>query len=146
MKLRLVSTLILVISSMFMFGCNRSNDTLNKVRKIENKNTIENQEIEDSKDVYIQELEVKMSEASYSSESDTIKRTMEESVEYVKEILPKGILEIDRNYESEVGVTEVTYKADNLEFKVRYMHPYKENGNSDEYDLNKTVGIDLALK
>ncbi|WP_250674388.1 hypothetical protein LZ906_011850 [Paraclostridium ghonii] len=135
MKLRLVSVWILVILSMFMFGCNRSNDTLNEVEKTENKDIIESQE-----------LEVKMSEASYSSESDPIKRTMEESVEYVKGILPKGISEIDRNYESEVGVTEVTYKADNLEFKVRYMHPYKENGNSDEYDLNKTVGIDLALK
>lgn len=129
MKLKLFIIGILVTLSMFMFGCNRSNNTLNEVKKTEN-----------------QEIEEKLSKASYSSELDPIQRTMEESVEYVKGILPQGVEEVDRNYESEVGVTEVTYKVDNLEFKVRYMHPYKENGNSDEYDLNKTAGIDLALK
>ena len=121
MKLRLASIGVLVILSIFMVGCNKSNNK-------------------------IQELEQKLSGASYSSESDPIERSMEGSIEYVKGILPEGIEEIDRNYESEVGVTAVTYKADDLEFEVRYMHPYKENGNSDEYDLNKTAGIDLALK
>lgn len=146
MKLRLVSIGVLIALSIFMFGCSKSNNIVNEVKATENENTIENQETEDSEEINIQELEQKLSEASYSSESVPIERSMEGSIEYVKGILPEGIEEIDRNYESEVGVTAATYKADDLEFEVRYMHPYKENGNSDEYDLNKTAGIDLTLK
>lgn len=146
MKLRLVSIGVLVTLSIFMFGYNKSNNTVNKSKETENENTIGNEETEESEEINIQELEQKLSEISYSSESDPIERSMEGSVEYVKGILPEGIEEIDRNYESEVGVTTVTYKAGDLEFEVRYMHPYKENGNSDEYDLNKTAGIDLTLK
>lgn len=91
-------------------------------------------------------MEQKLTQASYSSELEPIERSMEGSVSYVKEILPEDVKEIDRTYENEVGVTAVTYKADDIEFEVRYMHPYKDNGNSDDYDLSKTAGIALTLK
>ncbi|EQK45958.1 putative lipoprotein [[Clostridium] bifermentans ATCC 19299] len=146
MSIRLTSIGILFALFIFMVGCSRSNKTIEDTQEAAKENTIENQENEDSKEVSIQELAQKLAEASYSSESEPIQRSMEGSLEYVKGILPEGVKEIDRTYESEVGVTAVTYKADDIEFEVRYMHPYKDNGNSDEYDLSKTAGIDLTLK
>lgn len=133
MNVRLASIGILLILFIFMVGCSKSNKTIEDTQ-------------ETRKEVNIQELVQKLAAASYSSESEPVQRSMEGSLEYVKEILPEGVKEIDRTYESEVGVTAVTYKADDIEFEVRYMHPYKDNGNSDEYDLSKTAGINLTLK
>ncbi|WP_419741903.1 hypothetical protein [Paraclostridium dentum] len=146
MKLKLVVIGVLLIALIFMISYNKSSKIKEKPREITNENNIQNQENEDSKEINIQELEQKLTQASYSSESEPIQRSMEGSVAYVKEILPEDAKEIDKTYESEVGVTAVTYKADDIEFEVRYMHPYKDNGNSDEYDLSKTAGIDLTLK
>lgn len=139
MNIRLISIGIVLILFILIVGCSKSNKTIETGKDT----AIENQ---DSKEINIQELEQKLTTASYSSESEPIERSMEGSVTYVKEILPEGVKEIDRTYESEVGVTAVTYKLDNIEFEVRYMHPYKDNGNSDEYDLSKTAGINLTLK
>lgn len=125
MNVRLASIGILFILFIFTIGCSKSNKTIEDTK-------------ETGKEVNIQELEQKLTQASYSSELEPIERIMEGSVSYVKEI--------DRTYESEVGVTAVTYKADDIEFEVRYMHPYKDNGNSDDYDLSKTAGIALTLK
>ncbi|UOW67214.1 hypothetical protein [Paraclostridium bifermentans] len=133
MNARLASIGILLILFTLIVGCSKSNKTIEDTQGT-------------GKEVNIQELEQKLAAASYSSELEPVQRSMEGSLEYVKGILPEGVKEIDRNYESEVGVTAVTYKADVIEFEVRYMHPYKDNGNSDEYDLSKTAGIDLALK
>lgn len=133
MNVRLASIGILFILFIFTIGCSKSNKTIEDTK-------------ETGKEVNIQELEQKLTQASYSSELEPIERSMEGSVSYVKEILPKDVKEIDRTYESEVGVTAVTYKADDIEFEVRYMHPYKDNGNSDDYDLSKTAGIALTLK
>ncbi|MCU9810299.1 MULTISPECIES: hypothetical protein [Paraclostridium] len=133
MNVRLASIGILLILFIFMVGCSKSNKTIEDTQ-------------ETGKEVNIQELEQKLAAASYSSELEPVQRSMEGSLEYVKGILPEGVKEIDRTYESEVGVTAVTYKADDIEFEVRYMHPYKDNGNSDEYDLSKTAGIDLTLR
>lgn len=133
MNVRLASIGILFILFIFTIGCSKSNKTIEDTK-------------ETGKEVNIQELEQKLTQASYSSELEPIERSMEGSVSYVKEILPKDVKEIDRTYESEVGVTAVTYKADDIEFEVRYMHPYKDNGNSDDYDLSKTAGIVLTLK
>ncbi|WGX75691.1 hypothetical protein QJS64_17375 [Paraclostridium bifermentans] len=88
----------------------------------------------------------KLAQASYSSESEPIERSMEGSIAYVKEILPKDAKEIDRTYESEVGITAVTYKLGDIEFEVRYMQPYEDDGKSNEFDLSKTAGINLTLK
>lgn len=133
MNVRLASIGIVLILFILIVGCSKSNKTIEDGK-------------ETGKEVNIQELEQKLSAASYSSELEPVQRSMEGSLEYVKGILPEGVKEIDRTYESEVGVTAVTYKADDIEFEVRYMHPYKDNGNSDEYDLSKTAGIDLTLR
>lgn len=146
MRLKLVVIGILLIAFIFILSYNKSNKIKEKPREIKVENTIQNQEIKDSKEVNIQELEQKLTQASYSGESEPIERSMEGSIAYVKEILPKDAKEIDRTYENEVGVTAVTYKLGNIEFEVRYMHPYKDDGKSNEFDLSKTAGIDLTLK
>lgn len=130
MNVRLTSIGILLVLFIFTVGCSKSHKTVEDIQETAKENEIENQEDEDLKEINIQELEQKLSAASYSSESEPIQRSMEGSLEYVKGILPEGVEEIDRTYESEV----------------RYMHPYKDNGKSDEYDLSKTAGIALTLK
>ena len=146
MKVKVVVIGVLFIAFIFMLSYNKSNKIKEKPRERDIESNIQKQENEYSNEINIQELEQKLTQASYSSELEPIERSMEGSVLYVKEILPKDVKEIDRTYESEVGVTAVTYKVNNIEFEIRYMHPYKNNGNSDEYDLSKTAGINLTLK
>lgn len=146
MKVKVVVIGVLFIAFIFMLSYNKSNKIKEKPRERDIESNIQKQENEYSNEINIQELEQKLTQASYSSELEPIERSMEGSVSYVKEILPKDVEEIDRTYESEVGVTAVTYKVNNIEFEIRYMHPYKNNGNSDEYDLSKTAGIALTLK
>lgn len=146
MKVKVVVIGVLFIAFIFMLSYNKSNKIKEKPRERDIESNIQNQENEYLNEINIQELERKLTQASYSSELEPIERSMEGSVLYVKEILPEDVKEIDRTYESEVGVTAVTYKVNNIEFEIRYMHPYKNNGNSDEYDLSKTAGIALTLK
>lgn len=92
------------------------------------------------------ELVDKFRESSYSSEENLKERSMEESIDYVKSIIPNDSKEIENVYEKEVGVNQVIYEYEGLKIQVRYMHPYKEDGNNvDEYDLNKTVGIYIGF-
>lgn len=101
---------------------------------------------EDNKHQELLELADKFRESSYSSEENLKERSMEESIDYVKSIIPNDSKEIENVYEKEVGVNQVIYEYEGLKIQVRYMHPYKEYGNNvDEYDLNKTVGIYIGF-
>ncbi|MRZ80914.1 hypothetical protein GKD14_04550 [Paeniclostridium sordellii] len=101
---------------------------------------------EDNKHQELLELADKFRESSYSSEENLKERSMEESIDYVKGIIPKDSKEIKNVYEKEVGVNQVIYEYEGQKIEVRYMHPYKEDGNNvDEYDLNKTVGIYIGF-
>ncbi|AUN15214.1 Uncharacterised protein [[Clostridium] sordellii] len=101
---------------------------------------------EDNKHQELLELADKFRESSYSSEENLKERSMEESIDYVKSIIPNDSKEIENVYEKEVGVNQVIYEYEGQKIEVRYMHPYKEDGNNvDEYDLNKTVGIYIGF-
>lgn len=101
---------------------------------------------EDNKHQELLELVDKFRESSYSSEENLKERSMEESIDYVKSIIPNDSKEIENIYEKEVGVNQVIYEYEGQKIEVRYMHPYKEDGNNvDEYDLNKTVGIYIGF-
>lgn len=101
---------------------------------------------EDNKYQELLELADKFRESSYSSEENLKERSMEESIDYVKSIIPNDSKEIENVYEKEVGVNQVIYEYEGQKIEVRYMHPYKEDGNNvDEYDLNKTVGIYIGF-
>ena len=96
---------------------------------------------EDNKHQELLELADKFRESSYSSEEN-----LKESIDYVKSIIPNDSKEIENVYEKEVGVNQVIYEYEGQKIEVRYMHPYKEDGNNvDEYDLNKTVGIYIGF-
>lgn len=69
MNVRLASIGILLILFIFTVGCSKSNKTVEDSQETAKENEIENQEDEDLKEVNIQELEQKLAEASYSSES-----------------------------------------------------------------------------
>ncbi|WP_270505019.1 hypothetical protein [Paraclostridium sordellii] len=101
---------------------------------------------EDNKYQELLELADKFRESSYSSEENSKELSMEESIDYVKSIIPNDSKEIENVYEKEVGVNQVIYEYEGQKIEVRYMHPYKEDGNNvDEYDLNKTVGIYIGF-
>lgn len=101
---------------------------------------------EDNKHQELLELADKFRESSCSSEENPKELSMEESIDYVKSIIPNDSKEIENVYEKEVGVNQVIYEYEGLKIEVRYMHPYKEDGNNvDEYDLNKTVGIYIGF-
>ncbi len=147
MNLKGVSVCLLASISLFMFGCSQSKNIEKGYDKSKSEIEDFNQGKQDMQENSVADLEKRLYEASYSSEINPKELTMEESLEYVKGVLPSGIQEINKVFESEVGVTSIIYEVDGFKFEVRYMHPYKEDGNMvDEYDLNKTVGISFKVK
>ncbi len=149
MKLKGVSICLLISILLFMFGCSKDESTEKDYDKSKKEVENINKEKQSEENNSVEDLEKKLSESSYSSEENPKYLTMDESLEYVKDILPSGIEETNRVFESEVGVTSVIYEVDELKFEVRYMHPHKEEDNMmivDEYDLDKTAGIYFKLK
>ena len=121
--------LILILS----IGCSK-----NEKRITEDEQHIAKITMQDS----LSEVKDKLIKASVYDQMDKATRNMEESLEYVKSILPEGIKEINKEYKKDKGVTEVTYEVDDFKFTVWYIHPQGKGESSDgEYDLEKTSGI-----
>ena len=145
--MKLKSYVGIAILTLAMTGCSIKDKEENL--DTSNQNSL-NQSVEkndeDNKHQELLELADKFRESSYSSEENLKELSMEESIDYVKGIIPKGSKEIENVYEKEVGVNQVIYEYEGQKIEVRYMHPYKEEGkNVDEYDLNKTVGIYIGF-
>ncbi|CEO26432.1 hypothetical protein [Paraclostridium sordellii] len=145
--MKLKSYVGIAILTLAMTGCSIKDKEENL--DTSNQNSL-NQSVEkndeDNKHQELLELADKFRESSYSSEENLKELSMEESIDYVKGIIPKGSKEIENVYEKEVGVNQVIYEYEGQKIEVRYMHPYKEEGNNvDEYDLNKTVGIYIGF-
>ncbi|GAA0104702.1 hypothetical protein UT300013_13250 [Paraclostridium sordellii] len=145
--MKLKSYVGIAILTLVITGCSSTD----KEEKLDtsNQNSL-NQSVEkndeDNKYQELLELADKFRESSYSSEQNPKELSMEESIDYVKSIIPKDSKEIENVYEKEVGVNQVIYEYEGQKIEVRYMHPYKEDGNNvDEYDLNKTVGIYIGF-
>ncbi|CEQ23213.1 hypothetical protein [Paraclostridium sordellii] len=145
--MKLKSYVGIAILTLAMTGCSIKDKEENL--DTSNQNSL-NQSVEkndeDNKHQELLELADKFRESSYSSEENLKELSMEESIDYVKGIIPKGSKEIKNVYEKEVGVNQVIYEYEGLKIQVRYMHSHKEDGNNvDEYDLNKTVGIYIGF-
>lgn len=139
MKLRVISVCLIVVS-IFLIGCSKETNSSNPSTS----SSTENKKDEQND---IEKIREELSAASNYGESNPIERTMEESIEYTKSYLPKGVKEVKTSFYSEPGVTEVIYEYDGLYYRATYMHPFKEGGNNvDERDLEKTVGITLWVK
>jgi hypothetical protein len=135
MKIRKTITIIILLSlTLFTFGCEKK-----EVVDSENNKQVEN------KEVIKPDFETILKYASYSSEENPKDLSMEESVEYVMNVLPKGAKETEKTFEEEVGVTQVKYETTEGIVKVRYMHPYKTDGpyTLEEHNLDRTAGIYL---
>lgn len=140
--------ILIAVLVLGMTGCTSEKD---KGKNLENGNSTTKVEKSNDKNAEkenknIQELKDKFKESSYSSESNPKELSMDESIDYAKKVIPENVKEISNKFEKEVGVTQKIYEYEDYEIEVRYMHPYKEDGNQvDEYDLSKTVGIYFNL-
>ncbi|CEN25855.1 MAG: hypothetical protein ACLR2K_11215 [Paraclostridium sordellii] len=145
--MKLKSYVGIAILTLAMTGCSIKDKEENLDTSNQNSlNLIVEKNDEDNKHQELLELADKFRESSYSSEENLKERSMEESIDYVKSIIPNDSKEIENVYEKEVGVNQVIYEYEGQKIEVRYMHPYKEDGNNvDEYDLNKTVGIYIGF-
>lgn len=90
----------------------------------------------------LSEVKDKMYNACIYDSHDQPIKTMEEAKEYVKNILPDGIKEIESKFSEDKGVTYAKYGIEDFVFYVCYIHPYKPlEHNIKNYDLNTVSGI-----
>lgn len=88
------------------------------------------------------QVKSKLVDASYYNEDDRANKSMEQSIEYIKTILPQGIKEVSKEYKKDKGITEIIYEIDDFKFTVWCVHPLgKGESIDDEYDLQNTSGI-----
>lgn len=133
MKIKKIFMIVICLISILSIGCSKNEKIIT-----EDEQKITKITMQDS----LSEVKDKLIKASEYDRMDKATRNMEESLEYVKSILPEGIKEINKEYKKDKGVTEVTYKVDDFKFTVWYIHPLgKGESSDDEYDLEKTSGI-----
>lgn len=143
-KKRLVLGLTFLIC-IFTLGCSKVENTSKEddSKKIStehntNKDTANKISFSDS----LSEVKDKMYNACIYDSQDQPIKTMEEAKEYVKNILPDGIKEIESKFREDKGVTYAKYGTEDFVFYVCYVHPYKPlENNIKNYDLNTVSGI-----
>lgn len=84
------------------------------------------------------EMRDKLYNACFFDKDDKPVKTTEESLDYIKNILPEGIEEIENVCEENKGTTKLKYKVEDVVFYVFILHPH--NGDS-TYDLKSASGI-----
>lgn len=133
MKIKKIFMIVICLISILSIGCSKNEKIITEGEQKITKITMQDS---------LSEVKDKLIKASEYDQMDKATRNMEESLEYVKSILPEGIKEINKEYKKDKGVTEVTYKVDDFKFTVWYIHPLgKGESSDDEYDLEKTSGI-----
>ncbi|GIM32228.1 hypothetical protein [Paraclostridium bifermentans] len=143
-KKRLVLGLTFLVC-IFTLGCSKVENTSKEddSKKIStehntNKDTANKISFNDS----LSEVKDKMYNACIYDSQDQPIKTMEEAKEYVKNILPDGIKEIESKYSEDKGVTYAKYGTEDFVYYVCYIHPYKPlENNIKNYDLNTVSGI-----
>lgn len=143
-KKRLVLGLTLLIC-IFTLGCSKVENTSKEddSKKISNEHNINKDTANkiSTKDS-LNEVKDKMYNACIYDSQDNAIKTMEEAKEYVKNILPDGIKEIESKYSEDKGVTYAKYGTADFVYYVCYIHPYKPlENNIKNYDLNTVSGI-----
>lgn len=137
---RLVTLGLISMLSVFMLGCNNNagisnEDNSNKVNTEiikENPNKIT---IKDS----LTEAQDKMYKAYFYDNKDKAAKTKKDAMEYIKDVLPDGVEEIENTYLEDKGVTQIKYSIKDMVFYVCLVHPY--NGLEDNNDLDSVSGI-----
>lgn len=133
MKINKTFIIVICLISVLSIGCSKNEKII-----VKDEQNIAKITMQDS----LSEVKNKLIKASVYDKMDKATRNMDESIEYVKSILPEGIKEINKEYKKDKGVTEVTYEVDEFKFTVWYIHPQgKVESSDDEYDLEKTSGI-----
>ncbi|MGL5329170.1 MAG: hypothetical protein ACRDD7_07875 [Peptostreptococcaceae bacterium] len=84
------------------------------------------------------EVKDKLYKACFFDKENNPVKTMDESLEYVKSVLPEEVEEIENINLKEDGLTNLKYKIEDIVFYVVILHPY--NGDS-TYDFKSVSGI-----
>ncbi|MPM97829.1 hypothetical protein SDC9_145009 [bioreactor metagenome] len=133
MKINKTFIIVICLVSILSIGCSKNEKIIKEDEQDTGKITMQDS---------LSEVKDKLIKASVYDKMDKATRNMEESLEYVKSILPQGIKETNKEYKKDKGITEVTYEVDDFKFTVWYIHPQGKGESSDEeYDLEKTSGI-----
>ncbi|MGL5694297.1 MAG: hypothetical protein ACRCXA_09470 [Peptostreptococcaceae bacterium] len=125
----------LVALSLFTVGCKDSSTKPDVVDSGSEQNVSAIKiSIKDS----ITNVKDKLYNACFFDKQDKAIKTLDESLEYIKEILPEGVEEIENINSEENGTTKLKYKIDDIVFYVIILHP--NNGDS-TFDMASVSGI-----
>ena len=84
------------------------------------------------------EMKDKLYNACFFDKDDKPVMTMEESLDYIKNVLPEGVEEIENVCEEDKGTTKLKYKSEDAVFYVFILHPHNEDST---YNLKSVSGI-----
>lgn len=89
------------------------------------------------------EVKDKLYKACFFDKKNSPVKTMEESLEYIKSVLPEGVEEIENVSLEEEGITKLKYKIEDIVFYVFVLHPdNRDIDNRDSiYDFKSVSGI-----
>lgn len=89
------------------------------------------------------EVKEKLYKACFFDKKNNPVKTMEESLEYIKSVLPEGVEEIENISLEEKGLTNLKYKIEDIVFYVVVLHPdNRDIDNRDSiYDFKSVSGI-----
>ncbi len=84
------------------------------------------------------EVKDKLYKACFFDKKNNPVKTMEESLQYIKSVLPEEVKEIKNVSLEKDGLTKLKYKIEDIVFYVVVLHPYNGNGN---FDFKSVSGI-----
>lgn len=89
------------------------------------------------------EVKDKLYKACFFDNKNNPVKTMEESLGYIKSVLPEGVEEIENVSLEEEGITKLKYKIEDIVFYVFVLHPdNRDIDNRDSiYDFKSVSGI-----
>lgn len=126
--------LILMITfCLFCVGCKGSSVDIQE-SKPGSKSNAEKVSLDDS----VIEIRDKLYKSCFFDKNDKSVKTMDESLDYIKNILPEGVEEVENTYEDDKGATKLLYKIEDVLFYVFILHPHNGDGT---YDLKSVSGI-----
>lgn len=134
MKKNMVIGLVIVLG-VLVVGC-KDTPTEDEITDSVSEQNISTNKInlEDS----IVEVKDKLYNACFFDKQDKAVKALDESLKYIKEVLPEGVEEIENVSSKEEGNTKLKYKIDDSLFYVIILHP--NNGDS-TFDMESVSGI-----
>lgn len=125
--------ILLVALCVFIVGCKDSNIDANGSTP-SSETATDKINLDDS----VVKIKDKLYKACFFDKNNSTVKTMAQSLEYIKSVLPEGVKEIENVSSKEDGVTKLKYKIEDIVFYVVILHPH--NGDSTE-NLKSVSGV-----